>query len=144
MDDEDNVVSVDDWPTDEDMAEMCGCNHTLGQHSYGIQIAPCEQCPCQDFHSPFSCKARASWGGPSRTSLECARHLAERRPGSIREVRRRTGCPIGLCAAAVDEHPADLKAAIRAACEAHNADYRRRHPGVTFIGGVPEGALDGL
>ena len=51
---------VDDWSNDEQMAEECGCSHTLGQHEYGAAIATCEVCGCNDFHSPSSCRARTA------------------------------------------------------------------------------------
>lgn len=50
--------TVDSWPDEAAMAESCGCGHTLGQHEYGTDLAPCEHCPCRDFHSPGSCAAR--------------------------------------------------------------------------------------
>lgn len=46
-------MSIDEWPTDEDMALVCdpaigGCGHTQGQHEYGDEYAPCceEGCDC--------------------------------------------------------------------------------------------------
>ena len=49
---------IDPWPNDEEMSEMCGCGHTLGQHTYGLDLAPCEHCPCSDIHDPSSCAYR--------------------------------------------------------------------------------------
>lgn len=49
---------IDDWPNDEEMAEMCGCDHPLGQHAYGDDLAPCDECRCRDFHDPHSCAHR--------------------------------------------------------------------------------------
>lgn len=51
---------IEVWPTDEDMMVVCGgdprwhpagCGHTLGQHAYGDDLAPCDVpgCPCRDF-----------------------------------------------------------------------------------------------
>lgn len=54
---------IDPWPTDDDMAELCGgptahdqlvtggCAHTLGRHHYGDDMAPCEvpDCGCTHF-----------------------------------------------------------------------------------------------
>lgn len=51
-------MTVDAWPSDDDMAEMCGCGHTLGQHSYGDDLAPCEVCVCGDFHDQSACRYR--------------------------------------------------------------------------------------
>lgn len=53
-------MTIDAWPTDEDMSVVCGgdprwhpagCGHTLGQHAYGDDLAPCDVpgCPCRDF-----------------------------------------------------------------------------------------------
>lgn len=61
---------VDSWPTDEEMAERCGCGHTLGQHEYGTDLASCEHCTCTDFHEPASCVHRAKY--PTST---CRAHL---------------------------------------------------------------------
>lgn len=41
---------IDPWPDDEDMALACRCGHTLGQHSYGAEYAPCDYCPCDLFN----------------------------------------------------------------------------------------------
>lgn len=43
-------MSADEWPNDAEMAEPCGCGHTLGQHEYGTDLAPCDICICGDFH----------------------------------------------------------------------------------------------
>lgn len=53
-----DLPGIDPWPTDDDMAERCGgvdglipngCGHTLGQHHYGADLAPCHECPCEHF-----------------------------------------------------------------------------------------------
>lgn len=41
---------IDSWPNDEEMCELCGCGHTLGQHEYGSERSPCDQCRCNGFH----------------------------------------------------------------------------------------------
>lgn len=45
---------VDEWPTDDDMAEVCACGHSLGRHQYGALYARCDLptdgCGCSDFH----------------------------------------------------------------------------------------------
>ena len=67
-------MTIDAWPTEADMAELCGCGHTLGQHQFGLDLAPCEACGCTDFHDPTSCTARARSTGPS--ARRCAEHVA--------------------------------------------------------------------
>lgn len=51
---------IDPWPTDEDMAERCGCGHTLGQHAYGSDRAECDDlhgdCGCAGFHPAGTCR----------------------------------------------------------------------------------------
>lgn len=48
---------VEAWPDDVEMAEMCCCGHTLGQHAYGADRAVCDQpdgrCDCLDFHQDY-------------------------------------------------------------------------------------------
>lgn len=49
---------MDTWPDDDEMAEPCGCGHTLGQHEYGDDYAPCDVCSCRLFHPPIPVTVR--------------------------------------------------------------------------------------
>lgn len=65
---------IESWPNEEELAERCGCGHMLGQHSYGMDLAPCEECRCKDFHDPGACPIRARW--PSSSCVEHPSALA--------------------------------------------------------------------
>jgi hypothetical protein len=79
---------VDAWPTEEDMAEACGCGHLLGQHAYGDEMAPCDHCPCRDFHDPSSCASRAEHG-----VSDCADHWLIAVDSAERALHRGFGTP---------------------------------------------------
>lgn len=51
------VSTVDPWPNDVEMTDMCGCGHMLGRHAYGGDHADCDvtDCSCPDFHAPTMC-----------------------------------------------------------------------------------------
>ena len=62
------MTTIDPWPTDADMADLCGCGHTLGQHHYGLDLAPCHECTtCEAIHDPGAC---AVLGHDHRTNEE--------------------------------------------------------------------------
>lgn len=69
------------------MAERCGCAHTLGQHAYGDDLAPCDLCPCRDFHAPEACRFRAE-RGDDRCANHWLWHGDTNGPGDISQMDR--------------------------------------------------------